>query len=265
MIETNVDQPARVHATAVLDDTVELGEGVEIGPYAVVGPNVVIGAGTRIGPHVVIERDTHIGRECGIHAGAVVGGDPQDLKYSGEPALLIIGDRTVVRECVTLNRGTSARGRTEIGSDCLLMAYAHVAHDCLIGNHTVIANAVNMGGHCEIGDWAIVGGLTAIHQFVQIGAHAFVGGSSAVRKDVPPFVKAAGDPLKLFGLNTVGLQRRGFTDAERADLRRAYRLLFQSKRNLSDALAAARMELSATGHVETLLAFIENSERGVTL
>lgn len=265
MIDTNVGQPARVHATAVLDETVELGDGVDIGPYAVIGPNVVIGSGTRIGPHAVIERDTHIGSECRIHAGAILGGDPQDLKYSGESALLVIGDRTVVRECVTLNRGTSARGRTEIGSDCLLMAYAHVAHDCVIGNRVVIANAVNMGGHCEIGDWVIIGGLTAMHQFVQIGAHAFVGGSSAVRKDVPPYVKAAGDPLKLFGLNTVGLQRRGFNDEQRADLRRAYRLLFQSKRNLRDALAAAREELPRSDHVSVLLDFIERSERGVTL
>lgn len=262
---TNVTDAARIHSTAVVDESAEVGPGVEIGPFCVIGPNVVIGEGSRIGPHVVIERDTHIGRDCRVHPGAVLGGDPQDLKYSGEAALLVVGDRTVVRECVTLNRGTSARGRTEIGSDCLIMAYAHVAHDCLLGDHVVIANAVNMGGHCDIGDWVIVGGVTAIHQFVQIGAHAFVGGSSAVRKDVPPFVKAAGDPLKLFGLNTVGLQRRGFSDAERAELRRAYRLLFQSKRNLREALGEARLELDSATHVETLLGFIERSERGVTL
>lgn len=261
----NATESARIHATAVIDDSVEIGAAVEVGPYAVIGPNVVIGDGSRIAAHVVIERDTHIGRECRVHPGAVLGGDPQDLKYGGESALLVIGDRTVIRECATLNRGTSARGRTEIGSDCLIMAYAHVAHDCVIGSNVVIANAVNMGGHCEIGDWVIVGGLTAIHQFVQIGAHAFVGGSSAVRKDVPPFVKAAGDPLRLFGLNTVGLQRRGFTEEERAGLRRAYRLLFQSKRNLREALGVTRLELDSVTHVETLLRFIERSERGITL
>lgn len=261
---SNITQ-SRIHATAILDESVELGADIEIGPYAVVGPNVVIGDGTWIGPHVVIERDTHIGSECRVHPGAVLGGDPQDLKYTGESALLVVGDRTVIRECVTLNRGTSARGRSAIGSDCLIMAYAHVAHDCIIGDHVVIANAVNMGGHCDIGDWVIVGGMTAIHQFVQIGPHAFVGGSSAVRKDVPPFVKAAGDPLRLFGLNAVGLQRRGFTDQERAELRRAYRLLFQSKRNLRDALAATRIELDSVPHVDMLLDFIERSERGVTL
>lgn len=265
MAETGILQAAQVHTTAIIDESVQLGADVVIGPYSVIGPGVVIGDRTQVGPHAIIERDTHIGSDCRIHPGAVLGGDPQDLKYNGEPALLVIGDRTVVRECVTLNRGTSASGRTSIGSDCLIMAYAHVAHDCVIGNHTVIANAVNMGGHCEIGDWASVGGLTAIHQFVRIGAHAFVGGSSAVRKDVPPFVKAAGDPLRLYGLNTVGLQRRGFTENERAQLRRAYRLLFQSKSNLGDAVATARSELGEAPQVAALLDFIRGSDRGITL
>jgi UDP-N-acetylglucosamine acyltransferase len=264
MTRADTTTTPQVHPTAILDESVVLGTGVEIGPYAVVGPNVKLGAGTSLGPHVVIARDTTLGRDCRVHAGAVLGGDPQDLKYGGETAPLLVGDRTVIRECVTVNRGTDARGRTEIGADCLLMAYSHVAHDCVLGDHVVIANSVNMGGHCEIGDWVIVGGITAIHQFVQIGAHAFVGGSSAVRKDVPPFVKAAGDPLRLFGLNSVGLQRRGFTDEQRAALRRAYRLLFQSKSNLREALRTARVELSGE-HVDTLLGFIERSERGITL
>ncbi|CAN5849511.1 acyl-ACP--UDP-N-acetylglucosamine O-acyltransferase [soil metagenome] len=264
MTQVNTTSP-RVHATAILDVGVQLGEGVEIGPYAVLGPNVRIGDGTLVGAHVVIERDTTLGRDCRVHPGAVLGGDPQDLKYGGEAAPLLIGDRTVIRECVTVNRGTEARGRTEIGADCLLMAYAHVAHDCFLGDHVIVANSVNMGGHCTLGDWVIVGGITAIHQFVQIGAHAFVGGCSAVRKDVPPFVKAAGDPLRLFGLNTVGLQRRGFTDEERLALRRVYRMLFQSKSNLRDAMRTARSEPAGTTHVDTLLSFIEGSERGITL
>jgi UDP-N-acetylglucosamine acyltransferase len=264
-MSANTTVAPRVHPTAVVDPDVELGAGVEVGAYAIIGPNVRVGAGTRIGPHVVIERDSHIGADCRIHPGAVLGGDPQDLKYDGASALLVVGDRTVVRECATLNRGTSARGRTEVGADCLLMAYAHVAHDCLLGHHVVIANAVNMGGHCEIGDWAIVGGMTPLHQFVRIGEHAFVGGLSAVRKDVPPFVKASGDPLRLFGLNTVGLQRRGFTEDERMALRRAYRILFRSKTNLGEAVAMARAELGSHAHVETLLGFIEASERGVTV
>jgi UDP-N-acetylglucosamine acyltransferase len=261
----NTTVAPRIHPTVVVDAGAELADDVEVGAYSIIGPNVRLGAGTRIGPHVVIERDTHIGADCRIHPGAVLGGDPQDLKYEGESALLVVGDRTVVRECATLNRGTSARGRTQIGADCLLMAYAHVAHDCLLGHHVVIANAVNMGGHCEIGDWVIVGGMTPLHQFVRIGEHAFVGGLSAVRKDVPPFVKASGDPLRLFGLNAVGLQRRGFTEDERMALRRAYRILFRSNTNLREAVAVARGELGSHEHVETLLRFIESSERGVTV
>jgi UDP-N-acetylglucosamine acyltransferase len=264
MTQATATTPPRVHATAVVDQDVELGQGCEVGPFAVIGPNVRIGAGTHIGAHVVIERDTHLGSDCRVHSGAVLGGDPQDLKYGGEAALLVVGDRTVIRECATLNRGTASRGRTQIGADCLLMAYAHVAHDCFLGDHVILANSVNMGGHCDLGDWAIIGGMTPIHQFVKVGAHAFVGGLSAVRKDVPPFVKASGDPLRLFGLNSVGLQRRGFTDEERLALRRAYRLLFRSKQNLGEALSAVRAEVTGTAHVETLLTFIENSERGVT-
>ncbi len=254
-----------VHATAVVDATVDLGAEVTVGPYAIVGPNVVIGDGTSIGPHVVIERDTVIGQACRIHAGAVLGGDPQDLKYMGESSRLVVGDRTVIREFVTLNRGTAARGQTEIGSDCLLMAYVHVAHDSVIGNNVIISNAVNMGGHVLIEDWVIVGGLTAIHQFVRIGCHAFVGGSAAVQKDVPPYMKAAGNPLSLYGLNKVGLQRRGFAGETRAELRRAYRLFFQSKLNVSQALERARTELRLLPEVQGLLAFIETSERGITV
>jgi len=256
---------AEVHETAVIDVTADIGADVVIGPYSVVGPNVVIGAGTRLGAHVVIERDTVIGSGCRIHAGAVLGGDPQDLKYGGEAAVLRVGDRTVIREFVTLNRGTAALGRTEIGSDCLLMAYAHVAHDCIIGDHVVIANAVNMGGHVTIGDWATVGGVVAVHQFARIGAYAIVGGASAVRKDVPPYVKAAGNPLKLYGLNSVGLQRRGFSDETRAELKRLYRLFFESKLNIAQAVERARQELAPSAEVGHFLAFIDASERGVTL
>jgi UDP-N-acetylglucosamine acyltransferase len=256
---------AEVHATAVLDPTAELGADVVIGPYCVIGPNVVIRDGTRLGANVVIERDTVIGPGCAVHSGAVLGGDPQDLKYRGEPSRLEVGARTVVREFVTLNRGTSARGLTEIGSDCLIMAYAHVAHDCRIGDHVVIANAVNMGGHVEVDDWAIVGGLTAIHQFARVGRHAFVGGASAVRKDVPPYVKASGSPLKLYGLNAVGLQRRGFGLETRTALRRAYRVLFQSGLNLSQAVAAVRLEIEPLPEVLALLDFIERSERGIAI
>jgi UDP-N-acetylglucosamine acyltransferase len=252
-----------VHPTALVDDAAELGDGVTVGPFAVIGPNVVVGARTRIGSGVLIEKDTTVGDDCTLAHGAVLGSDPQDLKYRGEPTRLEVGDRTVVREYATVNRGTSALGHTRIGSDCLLMAYVHVAHDCQIGNHVVIANAVNMGGHVTIEDWAIVGGMTPIHQFVRIGAHAFIGGASRVAKDVPPYVKASGSPLELYGLNSVGLQRRGFSDAVRRELKRAYRLFFASTHNTTQALVRAREELHPYPEVEAFLAFFERSERGV--
>lgn len=257
--------PGAVHDTAVIDPTATFADDVVIGPYTVIGPNVRIGAGTEVGPHVHIVRDTSIGDNCKIHHGAALGGDPQDLKYAGESAELIVGNSTTIREFVTLNRGTSAHGKTEIGSNCLLMAYAHVAHDCVLGDHVILANAVNMGGHVSIEDHVIVGGVTAIHQFVRIGRHAFVGGSAAVMKDVPPFVKAAGNPLRLYGLNSLGLQRRGFSEETRMALKRAYRVVFSSSLNIGQALAQARSELDVTPDVEHFLSFIEASQRGVTV
>ena len=256
---------ATVHETAFIDSTADLADDVEVGTYTFIGPNVRVGAGTVIGPHVHIVRDTTLGAGCRVHHGAALGGDPQDLKYANEPTQLVVGDNTVIREFVTLNRGTSAHGKTEIGSNCLVMAYAHVAHDCIIGNHVILANSVNMGGHVMIEDHVIVGGLTAIHQFVRIGRHAFVGGSAAVMKDVPPFVKAAGNPLKLYGLNSVGLQRRGFTEETRMALKRAYRKVFSSPMNIGQALKQAQSELDSTAEVGHFLSFIEASERGVTV
>ena len=216
MSEVKVDSreltKARVHATALVDAGVELAPEVVVGPFSILGPGVTVGAGTTIGPHVLIERDTTVGRNCRISYGAVLGTDPQDLKYKGEETVLEVGDRTVIREYATLNRGTAASGSTVVGSDCLLMAYTHVAHDCEIGNHVVLSNAVNMAGHVIIEDWAVVGGLSPIHQFVRIGAHAFIGGASRVAQDVPPYVRMAGSPPKLYGLNSVGINRRGFSE-----------------------------------------------------
>ena len=254
-----------IHPTAIVDPTAEVEEGVSIGPYSVIGPNVVIGRHTRIGPHVFIERDTTVGVGCDIHKGAVLGTDPQDLKYAGEATRLEVGDRTVIREYATLNRGTAALGLTHVGDDCLLMAYSHVAHDCRLGNHVILSNSVNMGGHVTIGDWAIVGGLTAIHQFVRVGQHAFVGGASRVAKDIPPYVKAAGSPIQLYGLNSVGLQRRGYSEEVRLELKRAYRLFFASSFNTTQALAKAREELRSMPEVETFLSFFEQTERGVSV
>ena len=254
-----------VHASAIVHDDAELGADVSVGPGAIVGPGVVVGAGTRIGSNVLIERDTTLGEECAIHHGAVLGTDPQDLKFEGERTRLHIGDRTIIREYATLNRGTRAAGRTVVGSDCLLMAYVHVAHDCILGDHVILSNSVNMGGHVEIGDWAIVGGLTPIHQFVRIGTHAFVGGASRVAKDVVPYVRAAGNPLEMAGLNSVGLRRRGFDEETRRALKQAYRLLFMSDLNVSQAVARARQELDDRPEIDTFLTFIEESERGISL
>lgn len=267
MSETSVGTRAAtvVHPTAIVDPEAELGEGVTIGPWALVGPRVQVGDGTEVGPRVLLERDTRIGEDCRIANGAVLGSDPQDLKFKNERTSLEVGDRTVVREFATLNRGTAASGRTVVGSDCLIMAYAHVAHDCEIGNHVVLANSVNMAGHVLIEDWAIVGGLTPIHQFVRIGAHAFIGGGSRIPQDIPPYCRAAGNPPRLYGLNSVGLERRGFSDDVRRALKQAYRILFQSSENLSRALARVEEEVPALPQVRHLVAFVRGSERGVTV
>jgi UDP-N-acetylglucosamine acyltransferase len=255
----------QVHPTAIVDEAAELGEGCIVGPYCIVGPGVSIGARARLAGHVVVERDTRIGQDCRIGYGAALGTDPQDLKYAGESTRLEVGDRTVIREYATLNRGTSASGLTRVGSDCMLMSYVHVAHDCMLGDHVILSNAVNMAGHVSIGDWAIVGGMTPIHQFVRIGAHAFIGGQSRISKDIPPYVKAAGIPVELYGLNSVGLQRRGFSEEVRRELKRAYRLFFGSTHNTTQALARAREELRSLPEVEAFLTFFESSERGVTV
>jgi UDP-N-acetylglucosamine acyltransferase len=257
--------PPQVHPTAIVDANAELGDGVQVGPYAIIGTNVKIGAQTIVGPHAYIEKDTRVGRECFIAKGAVLGTDPQDVKYEGEETVLIVGDRTTIREFATLHRGTRASGSTVVGSDCFLMAYTHISHDSRIGDHVTIANAVNMGGHVVIEDWAMIGGVTAIHQFVRIGTYAIVGGGCRVPKDVPPYTRAAGNPLKLYGLNTVGLERRGISKQIRQELRQAYRVLFNSNLNISQAIEELRSRGTAIEEVEKLIAFIEASERGVTV
>ena len=254
-----------IHETAIVAPDAELDEGVEIGPGAIVGPGVRVGANTVVGPRALIERDTRVGRDCRVANGAVLGTDPQDLKYEGERTLLVVGDRTTIREFATLNRGTAALGRTTVGSDCYLMAYCHIAHDCTLGNHVVLSNAVNMAGHVTIEDWAVVSGLVAIHQFVRIGAHAFVGGGSRVPQDVPPYCTAVGNPSpKLYGLNSTGLERRGFSREVRERLRKAYRTIFQSSLARADALAQVEADPSlADPEVAYFVDFIRKSRRGV--
>lgn len=269
MRDSGVDAEARpepqVHETAIVDDDAELEPGVVVGPYAVIGPRVTVGSGTEIGPHVYIERDTSVGEECRIFKGAVLGTDPQDLKFKGERTRLEVGDRTVIREYATLNRGTSAQGRTVVGSDCLLMAYTHVAHDCELGNHVILSNSVNMAGHVVIEDWVVVGGLTPIHQFVRIGAHAFIGGGSRIPQDIPPYCRAAGNPPKLYGLNAVGLERRGFSQETRKALKQAYRHVFMSGLNVSQGVARAEGAAELIPEVRHFLSFIKESERGITV
>ena len=263
-LDTGRALETEVHPSAIVDPGAKLGQGVIVGPWTQIGPGVQVGDGTRVGSHVLIERDTTVGADCHLHQGAVLGTDPQDLKFRGEETVLILGDRTVIREYATLNRGTADLRQTVVGDDCLLMAYSHIAHDCQIGNNVVISNAVNMAGHVFIEDWSIIGGLTAIHQFVRIGAHAFVGGASRASQDVPPYTRAAGSPMKLYGLNSIGLDRRGFSREVRQALKNAYRAVFQGNLPLTQGLEQAEAEAEDFPEVRHFLTFIRTSERGVT-
>ncbi|MCG8467498.1 MAG: acyl-ACP--UDP-N-acetylglucosamine O-acyltransferase [Gemmatimonadetes bacterium] len=250
------------HETAIVDVSAEVDPSATIGPYSVIGPDVQIGARVRVGPHVYIERDTRVAADVHVAKGAVLGTDPQDLKYAGERTFLEVGPRTRIREFATLNRGTAASGLTSVGADALIMAYAHVAHDCRVGDHAVIANAVNMAGHVEIGEWAIVGGLTGIHQFVRVGRHAMVGGAARIVRDVAPYTIATGTPPVSYGVNRVGLKRRGFErDAIRA-LRSAFREIFRSgapSRSVAEAFDLSE----ATPEVRELVEFVRDSRRGI--
>ena len=226
-----------IHPTAFISPDATLEEGVEVGPYSIVGPDVHIGKNTVIGPHVVIESHTDIGEGCRISPFASIGGAPQDLKYRGEETRVVIGSHNTIREYVTINRATiSDIGVTIIGDHNLLMAYCHVAHNCKLGNHIVMANAANLASHIHVEDFAIIGGLTGVHQFTRIGAHCIIGGASAVTKDIPPFVMASGNFAKLYGLNTIGLKRRGFTDETIGAIKEAYRIVFRSSLLLSAAI-----------------------------
>lgn len=257
-------RPSTVHPSALVDPAAELGAGVTVGPYSIIEAGARIGAGTHIGAHVAISGFARIGEACKIFHGAVLGSEPQDLKFSGEATHLEIGDRTIVREYATLNRGTHDRMKTVVGSDCFIMSYVHVAHDCHLGNHVILANSVNMAGHVTIEDWAVVGGVVPIHQFVHIGRHAMIGGGFRVAQDVCPYALLGGYPLSVVGLNIVGLKRRGFTAAQLGPLRRAFRLLFQSGLNTSQALDRIATEIEPTAEIGHLVEFIRASARGIT-
>ena len=252
-----------IHRSAIVDPAAHLGHDVTIGPYAIVGPQVTVGDRSTIAAHAVLERNVRIGRAVKIGTGSVIGSDPQDLKYKGEETWAEIGDGTIVREYCTINRGSTATGRTTVGQRCFIMTYVHIAHDCVVGNEVILANGIQMAGHVTVEDRAIVSGLVPIHQFVRIGTYAFVGGGSRVNQDVPPFTKAVGNPVHLYGLNSVGLQRAGFSADVKLALKRAYRLLFNSDLTVSQGIARARSELPAVAEVEKFLGFIEASQRGV--
>jgi UDP-N-acetylglucosamine acyltransferase len=252
-----------IHPSALIDASAELGAGVSVGPFAIVGPRVTVGDRCRIGPRATLTRNVRLAEDVIIGDGSILGGDPQDLKYDGEETWVEVGQGTIIREYSTINRATSATYKTTVGARCFIMTYVHLAHDCHVGDDVVIANATQCAGHVTIHDRAILSGLNAVHQFVTIGTYAFVGGGSRVNQDIPPYVKAVGNPMELYGLNSIGLQRAGFSGETVAALKRAYRLFFNSDLNLSQALERARTELPSLPEVERFLAFVESSERGV--
>jgi len=254
-----------IHRTALVDASAQLGRDVTIEPYAIVGPHVVIGDGCSIGPHAVLERNVRLGAGVRIGVGSVLGGPPQDVKYKGEETWVEIGDSTLIRDYCTINRGTAATGKTTVGARCFIMTYVHFAHDCRVGNDVIVANSVQMAGHVHVDDRAIISGLTPIHQFVHIGTLAFVGGASRVNQDIPPYTKAVGNPLHLYGMNSVGLQRAGFPADTKLALKKAYRMVFNSDLTITQGLARAREELPPLPEIETFLRFIEQSQRGVVV
>ncbi|MDZ4805188.1 MAG: acyl-ACP--UDP-N-acetylglucosamine O-acyltransferase [Candidatus Eisenbacteria bacterium] len=253
-----------IHPTAIVASGAELDPGVDIGPFAIIGRHVHLGPDVSVGAHAIVEGHTRVGAGCRIFPHAAVGLAPQDLKYRGEVTWLHIGERTVIREFATLNLATDEGKSTRVGSDCLLMAYTHVAHNCTIGNHVILANAVNLAGHVTIEDYAILGGMTPIHQFVRIGAHVMIGGASRISQDVTPYALVAGNPPAMAGLNRIGLERRGFTEATIAALKRAYKILFRSELLLNDAIARIRLDVPSGPEVGYLLEFVESSQRGLT-
>lgn len=252
-----------ISSLAFIDPKAQLGEGVTVEPFATVYGDVIIGDGTWIGSGAVIYDGARIGKNCRIFNGASVSAIPQDMKFSGEETTLEIGDNTTVREFATLNRGTRSRGKTTIGNNCLLMAYVHVAHDCKVGNNVIIVASSGIAGEVELGDWVTLGGATVVHQFVRIGNHAFLGGGSKVRMDVPPFIKADREPLAFMGLNSVGLERRGFTREKMHELHEIYRAYYNMGMNGTKALEYIEANFGPTPERDYILQFIRSSERGV--
>jgi UDP-N-acetylglucosamine acyltransferase len=255
----------RIHPSAIIAPNAQIGADVEIGAYAMVGEDCVIGDGCVIAPRATLERNVTLGTGVKIGIGSVIGGDPQDLKFQGEHTTVEIGDGTVIREYTTINRGTAESLKTTVGRNCFIMTYVHLAHDCHVGDGVIISNGTQIAGHVTVEDRAIISGLVTIHQFVRIGAFSFIGGSSRVPKDIPPYLKAVGNPVKLYGLNSVGLQRANFDAPVLRELKRAYRLFFRSELNVTQALERAHQELEMFPEVRHFLSFVDNSGRGVVM
>jgi UDP-N-acetylglucosamine acyltransferase len=252
-----------IHSTALVSPKAEIGGSASIGAYAIIEADVKIGEGTVVQPFAVIKPGVTIGRNCKIFNNAIIGSNPQDLKFDDEKTFVTIGDNTTVREFATINRATTHSYYTRVGNDCLIMAYVHVAHDCQIGNEVVLANAVNLAGHVIIDDFVGIGGLTPVHQFVRIGAYSFIGGGLKIAKDVPPFILAMGDPLTYGGLNSVGLKRRGFSADTMSVLKKAYKILYREGLLLKDAIEKIDGDIKKSEEIERLLNFLRGSKRGI--
>jgi UDP-N-acetylglucosamine acyltransferase len=249
---------------AYIHPDAKIAQNVTIEPFTTIYKDVEIGEGSWIGPNVTIMEGARIGKNCHIFPGAVISAPPQDLKYKGEPSTVEIGDNTVIRECVTLNRGTALdKNTTAIGKNCLIMAYVHIAHDCMIGNNVIIVNSVQLAGHIEVQDYAFIGGASAVHQFVKVGAHAMISGGSLVRKDVPPYTKAGREPLAYCGINSIGLRRRGFTNEKINEIQEIYRNIYLRGMNNADAVDLIEVEMAPSRERDEILHFIKSSERGI--
>lgn len=263
LLATKLTNTRMTHPYTYIDPNAKVASNVKIDPFTVIHGDVIIGEGTWIGSNVTIMEGTRIGKNCRIFPGAVIGAIPQDLKFNGERTTVEIGDNTTIREFVTINRGTTDRGKTKVGSNCLIMAYCHVAHDCIIGNNCILSNSVQLAGHVVIGDWTIIGGVSAVHQFVHIGQHTFVAGGSLVSKDVPPYIKAVRNPLSYGGVNSVGLKRRGFTLNQINHILDIYRIIYSRGLNTSQAIDFIEEELTATDERDEIIAFVRDSGRGI--
>ena len=258
-----IHETANISPLAHVDPQAHIGANVEVAPFAYIGPNVTVGAGAWIGPHATVLGDTTIGEECKLFPGCVIGADSQDLKYKGEPTTVEIGARTSIRECVTIHKATTDKMVTRVGNDCLVMAYVHIAHDVQVGDHVILANSCNVAGHVVIEDHVIIEGMVGIQQFVRIGKHAFIAGGSLVRKNVPPFIKAAREPLSYIGINGIGLRRRGFDIDRIQSIEDIYRTLYVLNNNMTQAVKAAELELPTSDDKDTVLSFIRQSDKGI--